>query len=188
MAAPIGCARVPRGAGRRAVDTPAPTGPSRRTSPRACRCRTSPRTISTLRSRGVGGLAQCARRSPHRRRHSEQLQIRGVLLTDEHSRVTQCAAHQCVIRIVGLQLQAVRLAPLAAAASQCHQPIVSHSSCHSHTSRVSESFMWHTLCGDRSRVVSLYTSRRSPALSRTPITRTTPFTQSARNSSSRAEL
>ena len=49
--------------------------------------------------------------------------------------------------LIGLQLQPVRLAPLAAAASQCHQPAVVSAQCHSHTRRVSESFMWHTLFG-----------------------------------------
>ena len=58
-----------------------------------------------------------------------------------------------------------------------------------HTSSVSETLMWHTLImdGDVS-CGALYTSRRSPAFSRTRIARTTLFPLSARNSSSRAEL
>ena len=52
--------------------------------------------------------------------HSEQLQIRAAIQTaDERSRVTQRAALPSPL----FGLQAVRLAPLVAAATQCHQPI-----------------------------------------------------------------
>ena len=76
--------------------------------------------------------------------HTEQLHIRGVPLADEHSRVTQRATDLST----SVGLHALRLAPLAAVAAQCHQPIGYFPSgpySPEHTSSVSESLMWHTL-------------------------------------------
>ena len=61
-----GCVRVARGAGRRAVDTPAPNRSPKRSWRRAFRYRTSRRSACTLRARGCGGLTKRARRSPRR--------------------------------------------------------------------------------------------------------------------------
>ena len=88
---------------------------SGRTSRRACRCRTSRRTSSTLRARGCGGRAQCAGRSPHGTApytwsHHSPMSTRESL-----------SAQLIVSTSVGLH--ALRLAPLAAVAAQCHQPI-----------------------------------------------------------------
>ena len=165
----IGCARVPP-AGRRAVDADAPTCPdSGMTSRRACRCRTSRRTSSTFRARGCGGRAQCAGRSPHgtapytwsyHSPMSTRESLSAQLIYPLPSVCTRCASRH------SLPLRLSATSQLAYFPSGPFSP--------EHTSSVSESLMWHTLhtngdvsCG------ALYTSRRSPALSRTRIARTT---------------
>ena len=107
--------------------------------------------------------------------HSQQLQIRRVPLTDEHSRVTQRAALQSMSMICRSAVacgasRATRCRCVSVPPANWHVPHVPLA----HEKSVRVFHVAHTLRAmNASRVV--YTSRRSPALSRTRITRTTPF-------------
>ena len=59
---------------------------------------------------------------------------------------------------------------------------------HSHTSRVSESFMWHTLCGKKSSAVSVHVAQVAGVVATHTDRSHHSVLVSARNSSSRAEL
>ena len=119
--------------------------------PRACRCR-KPVVLLT---RAMSGLLSTRNSSIYLELHSPMStreSLSAQLMIPIPSVCTRCACCGSV-----------------PPATSCLRHFLSS---YEHTSSVSESLMWHTLLinGDVScRVVPLYTSRRSPALSRTRI-------------------
>ena len=141
------CARVPP-AGRRAVDARAPTGQyTGRTSPRAYRCRTSRRTItiSTVRARGCCVRTQCVGRSKFVELHSP-------MSTREWLNDRYCSVPPASRRSFGLAFFRTDT-----------REVCPSRSCGTHWTRMVTLHvrLW------------IYTSRRSPAFSRTRIARTT---------------
>ena len=111
----LDCSRVPS-AGRRAVDARAQTGPyTGRTLRRACRCRASRRTSGTFRARGCGGRAQCAGRSPHGTASY-------TYVVPANSLPPMSTRESFSAQLIH-PIPSVCIAPLAAVAAQCHQPV-----------------------------------------------------------------
>ena len=165
---PTGCARVPP-AGRRAVDARALTGPD---SGYAIATSVSLPHVAENQSYFSGTWMRWRRamRGPLSTRNSSiyvellpmstRESLSAQLIHPFPSVCTRCASRHSL--------------PLRLSATSHLAHFLSGPSSPEHTSSVSESLMWHTLhtIGDGS-CGALYTSRRSPALSRTCIARTT---------------
>ena len=109
-------------AGRRAVDARAPTGPD---SDVIATSVALP-DVAENQQYASGTWMRWSRAMRGAALHTEQLHIRvrSVILTDEHSRVIQRATYYDQTHFDSAGLHALRLAPLAAVAAQCHQPVV----------------------------------------------------------------